>query len=171
MKKLSALVTIITVTLSGCAMQQGDFPSLQKRPYEDDSAMVEPEVPVNLLSSLPVDVRTRLEAAVAQSGSADNLFRTRLPAVKSRVDAARGAAVSSESWVVAQTELAALEMVRSASVEALADIDALYRTQLEREIELDQSGGTAIIAKQRDAVQAQVDRQQTEIDAMKNRLR
>ena len=171
MKKLSALVTIITVTLSGGAMQQGDFPSLQKRPYEDDSAMVEPAVPVTIISSLPADVRNRLDSVVAQSSAAHAQFRALLPVVKQQVDAARGAAVSSESWVVAQTELAALEMVRSPSVEALADMDALYREQLERELANDSSGGTDIIAGQRDAVQAQVDRQQTEIDAMKNLLR
>ena len=79
--------------------------------------------------------------------------------------------MSSELWVVAQMELAALEMVRSPSVEALADIDMLYRQQLEREASDDQFGGTAAIARQRDAVKMQVDRQQGEIDAMKNRLR
>ena len=171
MKKLPALVTIVTVTLSGCAMQQGDFPSLQKRPYEDERVMDEPPVPATTTSSLPADLERNLSAAVAKSGAAHGQFQARLPAVKKRVDAARGAAVSSESWVAAHMELAALEMQRSPSVEAMADIDALYRVQLERESIEGQSGGTTIIARQRDAVQAQVDRQQAEIDAMKNRLR
>lgn len=169
MKKLPALVAIITVTLSGCAMQEGDFPSLQKRPYEDQPVMTEPAAPV--LSSLPADIQGKLEAAVAQSRAAHDRFQARLPAVKSRVDAARGAAVSSESWIVAHMEMAALEIQRSPSVEALADIDALYREQLERETTTGQSGGTAIIARQRDAVQAQVERQQADIAAMTNRLR
>lgn len=171
MKKLPALVTIITVTLSGCAMGEGDFPSLLKRPYEDDPVMVESAAPPAANLPLPVDLQSDLSAAVARSGAAHNRFQAGLPAVKRRVDAARNAAVSSESWVVAHMELAALEIQRSPSVEALADIDALYRAQLERETAEGQSGGTTIIARQRDAVQAQVDRQQTEIDAMKNRLR
>lgn len=171
MKKLSALVTIITVTLSGCAMQQGDFPSLQKRPYEDEPVMDAPAAAVPVLSSLPAAMQARLDAAVAQSRAAHDRYQARLPSVKSRVDAARGAAVSSESWVVAHMEMAAFEIERSPSVEALADIDALYREQLERETVEGHSGGATIIAGQRDEVQAQVDRQQAEIDAMKNRLR
>lgn len=171
MKKLLALVTIITVMLSGCAMQEGDFPSLLKRPYEDAPVMDEPTAPAPAVSSLPADIQGKLDAAVAQSRAAHDRFQARLPIVKSRVDTARGAAVSSESWVVAHMELAALEIQRSPSVEALADIDALYREQLEREIAADQSGGTALIGRQRDAVQAQVDRQQSEMDAMIDRLR
>lgn len=171
MKKLPALVAIVTVTLSGCAMQQGDFPSLQKRPYEDERVMDEPAAPATTISSLPAGLQGNLSAAVAKSAAADDQFQARLPVVRQRVAAARGAAESSESWVAAHMELAALEIQRSPSVEAMADIDALYRAQLERETVEGESGGTTIIARQRDAVQAQVDRQQAEIDALKNRLR
>lgn len=168
--KLLALVTAITVTLSGCAMGEGDFPSLLKRPYEDAPVMVETPQPASN-PALSAELQSRLNAAAAQSGAAHTRFQARLPNVKRRVDAARNAAVSSESWVVAQMELAALEGERSPSVEALADIDALFRAELDRETTAGESGGTTIIARQRDAVQAQVDRQQAEIDAMKNRLR
>lgn len=171
MKKLSALVMIITVSLSGCAMQEGDFPSLQKRPYEGEPVMDAPTQSPPILSALPAAMQSKLAAAVAQSRSAHEQFLSRLPTVQNRVDAARGAAVSSESWVVAQMELAALEMERSPSVEALADIDGLFRDLLERETAEGQTGGTALIASQREAVKAQVDRQQSEIDTMKSRLR
>lgn len=171
MKKLPVLLTIMAFPLSGCAMQQGDFPSLQKRPYESEPVIDEPEASVAVISSLPAAMRSKLDAAVAQSRAAHQQFLAQLPTVESRVDAARGAAVSSESWVVAQMELAALEIQRSPSVEALADIDALYRQQLEREITEDQSGGTRIIAEERDAVKVHVDRQQSAIEAMMDRLR
>ena len=171
MKKLPALVAIVTVTLSGCAMQQGDFPSLQKRPYEDVAGVDESAVPAPITVSLPAEQQSNLNAAVTKSGTAHKQFQAKLPAVKKRVDAARNAAVSSESWVAAHMELAALEMLRSPSVDALADIDALYRTQLERESAEGQTGGTDIIAEQRNAVQAQVARQQTDMDAMTSRLR
>ena len=171
MKKLTALVTMVTVTLSGCAMQQGDFPSLQKRAYEDESTIEDTAVPVAPNYTLPADLQSSLNAAMTQSSAAYDRFKASLPTVKRRVDAARGAAVSSESWVVAQMELAALEMERSPSIEALADIDALYREQLGQEAAEGRSDGTAIIARQREIVQAQVDSQQAEIDAMKNRLR
>ena len=158
-------------SLSGCAMQQGDFPSLQKRPYEGEPVIDEPAASVAVISSLPAAIRSKLDAAVVQSRSANGEFLARLPAVESRVAAARGAAVSSESWVVAHMELAALEIQRSPSVEALADIDALFREQLEREMSGGQTGGTLIIAEERDAVKAQVDRQQSAIEAMMDWLR
>ena len=168
--KLLALATVISVTLSGCAMGEGDFPSLQKRPYEDGPPLAESPLPA-ITPSLSAEVQGKLDSASAQSVSAHARFQARLPNVKKRVDAARNAAVSSESWVVAQMELAALEIERSTSVEALADIDALYRIQLDRETSEGESGGTKIIARQRDTVQGHVDRQQADIDAMKNRLR
>lgn len=152
-------------------MQQGDFPSLLKRPYEDDSPIRESSAPAVAISSLSAEQQNRLNAAAAKSVAADDKFQTSLPRVKKRAAAARGAAVSSESWVVAQMELAALEILRSPSVEALADIDALYREQLVRQGGQNASGGTAVIAKQRDVVRRQVERQQAEIDSMKGQLR
>jgi len=142
-----------------------------KRPYESEPAMDAAAAPAAAISFLAADLQSKLSVAVTSSGAADDQFQAMLPVVKKRVDEARGAAVSSESWVVAHLELAVLEIQRSPSVEALADIDALYREQLERETGADQSGGTAILSEQRDSVQAQVDRQQAEIEAMKNRLR
>ncbi|NCN84961.1 MAG: hypothetical protein GW808_02570 [Sphingomonadales bacterium] len=171
MKKLSALMMIITVPLSGCVMQEGDFPSLQKRPYETEPTITEPAAPAPLLAPLPAAVQNKLDTAVAQSQAAHDEFLESLPSAKSRVAAARGSAPSSESWVVAHMALAALEIERSPSVEALADIDTLYRDQLEREALEDISGGIAAITVQRDAVEEQVARQQAEIDAMKNGLR
>ncbi|ASK88784.1 hypothetical protein [Sphingorhabdus sp. SMR4y] len=171
MKKLPALVTIITLMLSGCAMQDGDFPSLLERPYENAPVTGEAPAPATAISALPADMQARLGAAVASSRAADIKYRVRLPAVKKLVNAARGAAQSSEAWVVAHMELAALEIERSPSVEALADIDALYREQLEQQAAADESGGTAIIGAQRDLVLAQVNRQQAEIEAMKDLLR
>ncbi len=171
MKKLSALVMIITVSLSGCAMQEGDFPSLQKRPYEIEPVIDEPIVAGPVLVPLPVAIQNKLDAAVAQSHAAHDQFLADLPGAKNRVAAARGAAQSSESWVVAHMTLAALEIVRSPSVEALADIDALFRDQLERETLEDISGGITAITAQREVVKEQVALQQAEIDTMKGRLR
>lgn len=171
MQLRSVLFVPLILALPACAMQQGDFPSLLERPYEREPVTDEAAAPATAITSLPADTQSRLGAAVASSSAADAKYRTRLPVVKKLGDAARGSAESSEAWVVAHMELAALEIQRSPSVEALADIDSLYREQLERETAEDESGGTTIIATQRDSVQAQVDRQQADIEAMKNRLR
>ncbi len=153
-------------------MQTGDFPSLTKRPYEDaapiDSSGSKPPV---IASSLPEPLQMALNQALAKSSEAHGKFLNNLPGVKKRVNAAGGSSISSESWVVAQMDLASLEMIRSPSVAALADVDALYLKRLNAEFEDQQPGGAQIIAKNRDQIQAQVKAQQDAIDAMKARLR
>ncbi|QJB70059.1 hypothetical protein [Parasphingorhabdus halotolerans] len=173
MKTALLSLSISSLLLSACAMQQGDFPSLAKRPYEDVPANADP-VPASGLptvSSLPSDVQAAVDNAAQQSSSAHSKFLRNLPAVKSRVNAARGAAVSSEAWVVAQMDLASLEMDRSPSVEALAEIDSLYIQRLDDEFERGNLGGAAIIAEKRELIDNQVRLQQDEIDSMKDRLR
>ena len=98
-------------------------------------------------------------------------FLHNLTAVKQRVVAAQGAAVSSEKWVVAQMDLAALELVRSPSVESLADIDSLYAAELDREVQEGLSGGALIILEKRNQIDGQVRQQQQQIDSMKGQLR
>lgn len=171
MKKPIFLLVLMSVPLSACAMQEGDFPSLAKRPYEDVAADAEPSAPPAAVSSLPGPIQASVDRAVQQSSTAHAKFLRNLPAVKRRVNAARGAAVSSEAWVVAQMDLSSLEFDRSASVEALADIDRVYIERLSSEYEDERPGGAAIIASRREQVEAQVKSQQDEIDKMKSQLR
>ena len=172
MKLSLSLLLIASVPLSACAMQEGDFPSLAKRPYEDIPANADPSAPPPApVSSLPAPLQKAVDQAVQQSEAAHSKFLRNLPVVKRRVNAARGASVSSEAWVVAQMDLSSLEFDRSASVEALADIDRIYIERLNSEFEENDPGGAALIARKRDLVQAQVNRQQEEIDGMKSRLR
>ncbi|WP_430427500.1 hypothetical protein [Parasphingorhabdus sp.] len=172
MKKTLLIVMLMNLSLSGCAMGEGDFPSLAKRPYEDQSAISSPGNPVPaLVSSLTPDVQSGVNQALRTSNAAHEQFLHNLNAVKQRVVAAQGAAVSSEKWVVAQMDLAALELVRSPSVESLADIDSLYAAELDREVQEGLSGGALIILEKRNQIDGQVRQQQQQIDSMKGQLR
>lgn len=165
------LVPVLGLSLSACA-QSGDFPSLAKRAYEDAPAIEERiEVPAPEMEALPADLGNLVAAAVRQSNTAHQAFLKDLPAVRQRVSAARGAAPSSESWVVAQMQLSALEMDRSPSISALADMDALYMQRLGEELDGAEQGAAALIAKSRDRVADQVASQQQQIDALKSGLR
>lgn len=153
-------------------MQEGDFPSLAKRSYEDQGpidsgATVTPA----LIASLPPALKAKVDEALARSNEAHGKFLNNLPGVEKRVSAAKGSSISSEAWVVAQMDLAALEMIRSPSVTALADVDALYSKQLEVEYAGEQPGGALIIGKMREQLLEQVNTQQAQIDSMKARLR
>lgn len=175
--KLSAkpsviLVPVLGLSLSACAMQSGDFPSLSKRPYEGVPAIDETAAPPPAqMAALPPALKKAVDAAVRQSNSAHQAFLADLPKVKQSVSAARGAAPSSESWVAAQVELSTLEIDRSPSVSALADIDSLYLQRLDQEFAGEGKGAAALIAQSRQKIEAQVSAQQSEIDQLKAGIR
>ncbi|MEP2101459.1 MAG: hypothetical protein ABJP02_02395 [Parasphingorhabdus sp.] len=172
MKLSLFLVPVLGLSLSACAMQEGDFPSLAKRPYEDGPAIANTVAPSPAqMATLPAALKNAVDAAIRQSDAAHQAFLADLPKVKQSVSAARGAAPSSESWVVAQVQLSSLEMDRSPSISALADIDALYVQRLDQEFTGEDKGAAALIAKSREKIGAQVSSQQREIELLKSKMR
>ncbi|MEP5875514.1 MAG: hypothetical protein ABJ288_08370 [Parasphingorhabdus sp.] len=123
------------------------------------------------MRSLSGSLQTAVNAALRQSQAAHDVFLNELRDVETAVAEAKGAAPSSESWVVAHMKLSSLEVNRSPSVSALADIDALYIEQLGRELDDSQSGGAALIAQSRDRISVQVAAQQKKIDQLKTAIR
>ncbi len=153
-------------------MQEGDFPSLAKRPYEDNPAIPAMDIATaDPMEALPSALRNAVETAVQKSNTAHQSFLQNLPKVQKSVSAARGAAPSSESWVVAQMELSSLEMNRSPSVSALADLDSLFMKRLDQEFTGEQKGAADLIAKSREKIEAQVISQQREIEQLKSGMR
>ena len=172
MKNTMFLFPLFAILVSGCAMQQDSFPSLSKRPIENVPAAGSKQLPDWIgVTSLPTVLQNEVDAAVRQSDQAHRNFLADLPEVEQAVASGRDAEPSSESWVVAQMKLAALETRRSASVSALADLDALYMKRLDSEFADSQPGGAAIIDRSRNQVIAQVDMQQKKIDELKAALR
>ena len=172
MKLSLFLVPVLALSLSACAMQGSDFPSLAKRPYEDGPAITDTAAPTpEVMATLPAALGNAVDAAVRQSNTAHQAFLADLPNVKQSVSAARGAQPSSESWVVAQVQLSSLEMDRSPSISALADIDALYMERLDQEFSGEEKGAAAIIAQFRERIEAQVSSQQQEIEKLKSGMR
>lgn len=170
MKYFLSTLVLSTLSLSACTTQNGEFPSLSKRSIEDQVVADTTTDPITVMQNLPAPIQRSLSAALNQSRTAHATFLQDLPVVRQSISAAAGAKPASESWVVAQMQLSSLEMGRSPSVSALADIDALYISQLNAELESDQTGGASIIAQARDQVSAQVDAQQLEIDKIKSGL-
>ena len=170
----------VSLVLSGCAglglAEDADFPSLAKRAYEDAPAIPEPRAPVVApVQSLPPALADEVAAAVERNAAADAAFARALPTVRRAVARAAGAARSSETWVVAQMELAALESARAPSVGALADLDRLFLAREASEFGRDGSaappGGGALIADRRAPVAATVADQQEVIDVLRATLR
>ena len=167
-----SLFLMLPLCCTACAMSAVDAPSLGKRAVED----LDFETPVAVAAAdpvvaLPPTIAGSVEEARAKSMAAHSSFEKDLPAVRSRVGAAGGAARESEAWVVAQTALAGLEVARAPSVEALSDLDRLYIAQADSELTENRIGGAAIIATVRAQVADQVEQQATAIAALKAGLR
>lgn len=153
-------------------MEQGDFPSLAKRPYETTAEALKnpPVVPQPApITVLPDDLAAQVKTLVQQSNTGHNRFLADLSSARNSVNSARGAAISSEAWVAAQVLISALESVRAPSVDALANMDELYSARLNAQAEDAQPGGAALIAEQRSKIEAQVNQQERELDSL-NRL-
>ena len=127
------LLLAASALLSGCAAQ-GDFPSLAPRAVEGalspaancrrDESACGPSVPA---PATPVaddpQLAARLSELVGRARGGDREFAALLPAA--RRSAARAGASGSEPWIEAQQLVSRLEAARNATVDALAELDAL----------------------------------------------
>jgi hypothetical protein len=118
--RLALSGTLPIALLAGCA-PQGDFPSLAPRPVEKafaDSA----EEPVRPVAADDPALPARLDTFVAagRRGQAD--FDGDLEAARKAV--ARAGTSGSDSWIQAQQAISRVEAARSATANALADLDA-----------------------------------------------
>lgn len=165
-RKLPVLA-ITAILLAGCATTSDDpYPSLATREVERAEGTFEPVETAQLdVPSVEVDRGTnlaeRLETLVAQAHAAHSTFLDAVPAAESRVAAASGSGVGSDSWAVAQVALADLDSARSTAAIALGDLDILFTAATV------QAEDPAPIAAARDSVIALV----AEEDAVLERLR
>ncbi|QZH75322.1 MAG: hypothetical protein JY451_01450 [Erythrobacter sp.] len=155
----------LLLPLAACASPSAEYPSLAVRDAERWTGTMaageaEPYVPV------PPGVPTLERAAqlVTEARSLHAEFLAAAPNVRSRVSAAQGASVGSDSWAVAQVAVADLEARRSRVMVALADLDLIYAET--------SNAGEAIapVADERDAVAAMVEEESALIADLLARL-
>lgn len=179
MKRLSclALPLLPAFMLSGCLQGSDAFPSLAKRPYEiDQQPAADDEAPSQappsaITTPLAYEQRQAVSTALDKHRAADTAFRAALPDTRSAVSGASGAAVASEAWVVAQSALSRLEVTRSPSVEALAELDTLLTERLSQEQQGAAYGGVDSIREAREVVVNAVAEQSAVVADLAGRLR
>ena len=112
--------------LSGCA-NTGDtrFPSLATRPGERVGGTLAP-APRPVPPPATAATGTRLADLRTSALAAHRRFGELRGRAEQLSAAARGAAVASEAWSIAQVALAELDSARSQTAVAQADLDALY---------------------------------------------
>lgn len=124
----SLFLLVPTAALTACAVAESNPPSLAHR--EIEGILDEP-----IRAIAPVDstsdatLAQRIDALVAQAQSGQRAFDSALPAARSRAQAARGAAIESESWIAAQLALSALDGTRVDTANALGELDSIFARQ------------------------------------------
>jgi hypothetical protein len=167
-RRLAALTAVLLFgSIDSASAQPRSYPSLSRRAVEGrdrdaEIARTVAQAPVvKPLSDSVVNRLTRLGTQAATGGAA---FDRSMPACDAAVAAAGRAAVASESWVVAQQAVSALDTDRFDSVAALAGMDSIYVEQL------NDGGDAAAVESYRAPVLAMVDRQNDRLDALRVRL-
>jgi hypothetical protein len=124
----SALIaSAVALSLGACAKDEGEYPSLARRPIERISTVAGPSPTPSATPAPPsAELVAKLDGLVAQAARADARFHAHEGRARQLVAAASGAAVASEGWSVATVAVADLESARSDAMIALAEIDALY---------------------------------------------
>ncbi|GAA3270672.1 hypothetical protein [Sphingomonas yabuuchiae] len=163
--RLAPCILIIGLTLAGCARDHDTtpYPSLAVRPVEKQGFAEPAAKPVVLrpdpaLDTQIAEMTRRLTAVEQEFTKAHDQART--DAAK-----ARGAAVGSEAWLTAQTELATLDEIRARTSSLLTEIDdrAIQRAAA---LEPDYPTLTSL----RDQASAAVTRQAAQIKAISDSL-
>ena len=123
--------------LLGACAAQGDFPSLAPRAVErqqsgapippclEDGKGAQP-APVAAPAPAPADdpaLAARIADLIARARRGQTEFARILP--QARASARRAGAAGSESWIAAQQDVSRLQAARAATVDAVAELDAL----------------------------------------------
>jgi hypothetical protein len=124
--------------LSACALPQGEFPSLLRRPYETNAPITAPLAPdATVATTLPSDLAAKANSLTSRHSAAQNAYRDMYPQVAAMVKAASGSASGSEAWVSAHLQVSRLDKARADSKTALAELDRMITAQLDADANRD----------------------------------
>lgn len=128
MKAGHAALALTTFALAACAAPEGDPPSLGPRAIE--SVM---EQPVRGIAPVAVASDAALAARIAQLVSdaerGESAFRDEFASAQRAVSRAASSAPESESWIVAQLAISALDRTRTPTASALGELDSILSEQ------------------------------------------
>ncbi len=130
MKHMLASAILLATSLSACTATKGEFPSLQKRPFEGAALEQPTEITTNSLAeTLPAPLAAKIASIQARHNASASAYADLLPAARNAARAAAGSGAGNENWVAAHVTLGRLDKSRADSVAALAELDALVISQ------------------------------------------
>ncbi len=164
-------ILIPLVLVAACASTGTTrYPSLATRPGERVSGTAEPVGPP-VAPPATAQTGSRLAQLRAQARAAHARFGERRASATTLSAAARGVAVGSEAWSVAQVALASLEAARSEAMIALADLDSLFVTAKIDAVPTEGSGDVDAIGAAREDVIGLIGEEDAALAALRGRLR
>jgi len=113
------------ILLASCGSIDGQFPSLERRAYENNDAITAPITPPAAPVSMSVELKAQVDALLARHQVAHAAYLERLDAVRAVAARAAGSAPGSEAWVNAHVTLSRLDKIRDDSVAAVRAFDGL----------------------------------------------
>ena len=150
----------MALLLPGCSTLEGDFPSLERRPFETETPVAEPVVPT-APTVLPAALANQVSALTNRHEAASASFAKALPNVQRISADAAGRAAGSEAWVNAHLQLSRLDKMRFDSVAALGEFDELIADQIDSD-----SGYVALLVEAQEKSASEVAAQKAEIERM-----
>ena len=113
------------ILLASCGTIDGQFPSLERRSYENNDPITLPVTPPAAPVSMSVELKAQVDALLSRHQAAHAAYTGRLDAVRAVASRAAGSAAGSEGWVNAHVQLSRLDKVRDDSVAAVRAFDTL----------------------------------------------
>jgi hypothetical protein len=113
------------ILLASCGSIDGQFPSLERRAYENNDAITAPITPPAAPVSMSVELRAQVDALFSRHKIAHAAYLECLDAVRSVAARAAGSAPGSEAWVNAHVTLSRLDKIRDDSVAVVRAFDGL----------------------------------------------
>lgn len=126
---------ISAILLSACSVAEGQFPSLERRPYENQAPIAAPQAPP-ATAVLPAELAAKVDALDRRHQEARAAFERDLPSIQALASRAAGSAAGTEGWVNAHLQLSRLDKVRADSVAVVREFDALIAGEGERDSNL-----------------------------------
>ncbi|GGB59574.1 hypothetical protein [Blastomonas aquatica] len=169
---LSSLSLGVLAMLGGCLEPMADRPSLARRDVELRDRQAEAKAPPPPIETIADPVLARdLTGMLARADKAEADFAIARSAAQQATAAARGNAMGSENWSVAQTRISALDTPRRELSQLLGDLEVLYVARLAKEAAGEvKPGGSAQIDQTRTHVLALVASQDAVINNLKAAL-
>lgn len=124
-----APTVLVVLLLSACSTTDGQFPSLERRPYENNAPISAPEAAPAVPTELPAPLQAKVDALTQRHAAAQADYQRKLPAVQALASRASGSAPGTESWVNAHLELSRLDDSRADSVAVVREFDSLIADQ------------------------------------------